>query len=312
MKTTKPPLIFFGNEQLASGVSLKPVILESLIEAGYPILALVLRQGTITSRKLKVSLSEELAKKHQIPVLKPESSSEMLEMLQPLKAEAGILAAYGRIIPSEVINLFSRGIINIHPSVLPQYRGSTPIEQAILAGAAETGVSIMKLAAAMDAGPIFAQKTVKISQKDTKQQLAESLQKIGRQLLLNKLPKILSGELSPRSQNDKAATYTTQIKKSDGVMDWRKPARQLEREVRAYAGWPQSATDIWGKNVVITRAHSVPTKPDQIRPGHIEVLEQRGIIMIYAHDGYICLEKVKPAGKKEMAVADFIRGYYRA
>lgn len=310
MNKIKQQLVFFGNEQLASGVHLKPQLLAALIKNGYSIQALILNQSPIISRRSKLSLSEELAKKNNIPVLKPNTSKELLEVLKTFQVDVGLLAAYGRIVPKEVIELFPGGIVNLHPSLLPQYRGSAPVEQAILDSKSKTGVSVMRLSEKMDAGPVYAQKSIKLAGDESKQQLADTLLEIGRDLLIDILPDILSGKLKPMSQNEQIATYSPRIKKTDGIIDWQKPASQIEREIKAYAGWPQSRTQLFGKEVIITKAHAIAATSK--KPGTIEVIENAGILMVYAKSGYLCIERLKPAGKKEMSAAEFIRGYKRA
>ncbi len=300
-------LIFFGNERLATAVSTTAPTLRALISAGYEIEAVVASHSDSVSRQKKALEIGPVAQAHHIPVILPGNKISLFDKLKHYRADAAVLVAYGQLIPKEVIDLFPAGIINIHPSLLPKLRGSTPIETAILDGLPETGVSLMGLAEGMDAGPVFAQSKLKLSGSETKQQLAGRLLEKGRDLLLAELPKILAGQVKAVSQNEKDATYTKKINKADGILNWRKPTKQLEREVRAYAGWPKSTANIFGYEVIITKAHISPVKLDTGKPGTVESLDNQ--ILVRAADGYLCVDNLKPAGKAEMTAAEFIRGY---
>jgi methionyl-tRNA formyltransferase len=268
-------IVFFGNEKLATGVSeVDPVIKNALLESGYAI------EQTVTGP---------------------------LSTLRPHEAKIAVLAAYGQIIPQKTLDEFPQGIINIHPSLLPAYRGPTPIEQAILDGATKTGVSIMQLTAGMDEGPLYKQKAVHLSGTDTKTELTKQLQALGAELLLEVLPNIISGELKPRQQpHPDRATYTKKITKEDGVLDWQKSAEELERQIRAYQGWPGSKTNLAGKEVTITQAHI--SLSDET-PGKVEVTPGLNTIIVHCGHNSLCIEKLQPAGKKEMTSKAFIAGH---
>lgn len=274
----KPSIVFFGNEKLVTGGnSAKPIIREALVSAGFEI------EKVITGK-----LSE----------------------LGRHKSTLAVLAAYGRIIPQRILDEFPLGIINVHPSLLPKYRGPTPIESAILDGATETGVSIMKLTAGMDEGPVYKQKTLRLTGRESKHELAEASQKLGAELLVEILSDIASGELQPRQQSHPdRATYSRKLTKEDGVLDFTKPAEVLEREIRAFIEWPKSRTNIAGKDVIVIKAHAVPSQPADSKPGDTTVVKEAGVIMIATGNGSLCIERLKPAGKNEMSANAFIAGY---
>ncbi|HSX41255.1 MAG TPA: methionyl-tRNA formyltransferase [Candidatus Saccharimonadales bacterium] len=270
----KQKVVFFGNEKLATGIpEPRPLIREAVKQAGFEIEAVV--------TGLEVPDHE---------------------------AELAVLSAHGQILRQDVLQQFPLGIVNIHPSLLPVYRGPTPIEQAILDGSVKTGVSIMKITHEMDAGPIYKQKTVHLTGNESKAKLAETLQKLGAEMLAEALPAIANGSLKPRQQShvDRDASYTKLIKKSDGIIDWHKPADVIEREIRAYLGWPGSRTTLFNKDVIITAAHVVPANFGE-EPGYVEPVENT-ILMIETANGRICIDRLKPAGKKEMTAAEFLRG----
>ncbi len=297
-------LVFFGNERIATGVTTDAPVLRSLIEAGYNVAAVVANYEAGTSRSVRQLEIAAVAHEHNIPLLLPDRPKDILEELQAYHATAGVLIAYGRIVPQSIIDIFPRGIINIHPSLLPKHRGPTPLESVILDGSTLTGVSVMELAKAMDAGPVYAQSEHALTGNETKQELANSLLDIGGAMLLDVLPGILSGNIVAMPQDASAATYDSLITKEMGDLDFTKPAIQLEREVRAFADWPKSRMTLAGKEVVITKAHVVDGANE---PG--KVLVEQKELHIGTSDGILVIDSVKPAGKAEMTAQAFLNGY---
>lgn len=272
-------IVFFGNEKLATGISsVKPVIFDAVLDAGFEI------EQHVTGK---------------------------LTELRPHKSEVAVLAAYGHIIPQSVLNQFPMGIINVHPSLLPRYRGPTPIEQAILDGAPKTGVSIMRLTAGMDEGPIYKQKTLHLSGNESKFDLTERLQQLGSQLVTEVLLAIFSNQTKPHNQpHPDRATYSRKFTKADGVIDWTKPAQQLEREIRAYAGWPGSRTLLADKEVIILKARlESPSTSLRVNrePGEIFVEDKQ--LKVQTGKDLIVIERLKPAGKPEMTAQAFLAGH---
>jgi methionyl-tRNA formyltransferase len=298
-------ILFFGNERLATGTTTAAPALNGLLEAGYEVAAVVVAQNEPgKSRKARQLEVAAIAEKHGIPLLSPADLSAAKDELAAYGAEAAVLIAYGKIVPAEVLEVFPKGIVNIHPSLLPLRRGSTPIESVILDGSAETGVSLMRLSEKMDAGPVYDRKTVPLNGGETKQALADKLAALGVEMLLGQLPGILDGTARPAAQDEAAATYGAHIHKRDGWIDWQKPAARLEREVRAYAGWPRSRTMLGATEVVITAAHAEAESgvPSQL---HTEGKK----LGVYTGDGLLMIDSLVPAGKREMTAAAFRAGY---
>lgn len=302
-------IIFFGNERLATGVTTTAPTLRALIEAGYDVAAVVSNYQPAQSRKARTLEVEAVAAEHHIPLLLPAKPRDILEQLATYQAQAAVLVAYGKIIPQALIDLFPRGIINIHPSLLPLHRGPIPVEQVILDGATETGVSIMQLSAKMDAGPIFTQARSPLNGHETKQELADRLLSIGQDLLLEQLPLILAGTATLTPQDDTAATYDKLIAKSDGLIDWSKPARQTEREVRAYAGWPGSRTTIDGTEATITAASLLPKDAQIAAAPGTPFRTTSGEMAVTTSQGSLIIGCLKPAGKREMTGREFLAGH---
>lgn len=275
MKKMSKKIVFFGNEKLATGIPApSPVIREAVELAGFEI------EQHVTGK---------------------------LHELRDHEAELAVLAAYGRIIPKSVLDQFPLGIINVHPSLLPIYRGPTPIEQAILDGAIKTGVSIMRLSPEMDEGPIYKQKTIHLKGIESKSDLANTLQVLGAELITEVLSAIANGELKPRRQSHpERASYSKLIRKEDGQIDWTKPAVLLEREVRAYLDWPKSNGNIAGKDIVITKARIVTGTGT---PGDFTIIDKD--LIVFCGQDALLIERLKPAGKNEMNAEAFINGYLK-
>lgn len=268
-------IVFFGNEKLATGIPTpEPLIRRAAEAAGFEVEQIV--TGELTD-------------------------------LRPHTAQIAVLAAYGRIIPQRVLDEFPLGIINIHPSLLPQYRGPTPIEQALLDGTEKTGVSIMHLTKGMDEGPIYKQKTLHIEKDESKATLTRRLQQLGADMLQEALPLIATGQLQPRQQpHPDRATYSHKITKTDGMLDYQKPARVLEQEIQAYSGWPKSHTTLGSLEVVITKAHATTTDSAPT-PG--KILASKKQLLIGTSNDWLEITALQPLGKKEMPIQAFLAGY---
>jgi len=297
MTNTSKTIIFFGNERLVSGLDHTDApILNGLIEHGYTVAAVVSNHTEATSRKSRPLEVAAVAEAHGIPVLLPKRPMDIYEELKAIGAEAAVLSAYGRIIPQEIIDLFPKGIINIHPSLLPRYRGSTPIESAIMNGDTETGVSIMQLAAAMDAGPVFTQEKIALNGNEDKFDLYRKLSAIGADLLFSVLPSILSGELLPKPQAG-TPTYCALLKKENGLIN---PlvltASEIERKVRAYLNFPKTKLTLLGQLVTITSVH---VSNEQTSPLDVACKDGRFLVID---------ELVGPSGRR-MSGQAFLNGY---
>ena len=298
MTNTSKTVVFFGNERLVSGLaSTDAPLLRGLIAAGYHIAAVVSHHSESSSRNQRPLEVAEIAAEHNIPVLLPNKPLEILEQLAAYNADAAILSAYGRIIPQSIIDIFPFGIINVHPSLLPKYRGSTPIESAVIHGDKKTGVSIMQLAAEMDAGPVFAQTEIPLTGTETKFEVYDQLSRKGAELLLGILPDILDGELRATPQNESAASYCSLLEKSDALLDATAlTATEAERKVRAHLEFPKTKIKLADKDIVITKAHVVEAKEN--------ILD-----IVCNEDTYLRIDElIGPSGRK-MDGKSFLNGY---
>lgn len=295
------PIIFFGTEDFSAAS------LQALIDSGATIAAVVTKKDTKKGRgqALIPPTVKVIAEHHNIPVWQPAHISEIIDDITQLKPIAGVLVSFGKIIPQQIIDLFTPGIINVHPSHLPLYRGPSPIESAILNGDQETGVSIMQLSARMDAGPVYHFAPYSLAGTETQESLYQTLAEYGASELVRVLPGILDGTHAPTPQDEDTATYCQLLKKSDGVIDWNTPAMQIERQIRAYNVWPGSRAELNGQDTIITQV--MPSTQDiTLTPG--EVSTGSGLLVGTATTPLEIIS-LKPVGKKEMPVREFLNGY---
>lgn len=296
MKKISETIVFFGSGPVAAK-SLSLLAEEFAIEA------------VITKPATEKEMAAILPNTPVFPVKDKASLSQLIKN-KKFSRRIGVLIDFGIIVSQAVIDNFELGIVNSHFSVLPEWRGADPISWAILSGQATTGVSLMSLVEAMDEGPLLAYGELAIDDADARK-LTDSLIDLSDALLKTMLPKYFRGEITPAPQSSTGRTvsYSRKLAKADGLIDWTKPADQITREIRAFIDWPKSRTTLGGREVIITKAHSVPFIDSKKKPGDIEVLRPQGVIMVTCADGYLCLDRLKPAGKKEMTVAEFLRGY---
>ena len=260
MRVTDLKVVFFGTGRLAQ------IVLERLIDSPYKPELVVTAPDTKAGRGQKTESSpvKKTALEHKIEVLQPNNLSDKNFQFSifNFQFDLAILTAYGKIVPSEILKIPKYGFINIHPSILPNYRGPSPIQSAILADEKATGVSIIKLDEEIDHGPILAQKEVAITNGDTHASLVENLGKIGADLLVKTLPEFLEGKLKPKPQNHLRATWTKRITKKDGQIDLLNPPnpQTLNLIIRAYYPWPGT----WCRLTVHSRQFTVKFLPENL------------------------------------------------
>lgn len=222
-------------------------------------------------------------------------------------SKLGVLIDYGIIVGQDIIDAFEKGIINSHFSVLPEWRGADPITFSILSGQETTGVSLMLLVEKMDEGPLISYGEYQLPADITTPILTEHLINFSDQMLQNEIPRYLGGaEPSPQTVTGRKVSYSRKLTKEDGVIDWSKPAIQIEREIRAFIEWPKSTAKLAGKNVVFTQA-SVVDAPSKTKTGEVQVIEHQ-LVVTCGQDG-LQITKLKPAGKNEMTADAFINGH---
>lgn len=293
MSSTKPLVVFFGSGPVAAD-SLR------LLEENFAIEAIVTKPTT--ANEMAVTSSET-------PLYAVANKKELEALLAKHKftSQLGILIDFGIIVSQQVIDYFQFGIVNSHFSLLPEWRGADPITFSILSGQEKTGVSLMLIDSGMDTGKLIKKKTLHIGSTTDAHELTRQLIRLSNDLLTEHIPPYLSGTLKPRSQpHPDRATYSRKLTKEDGILDFNKPADQLEREIRAFIQWPKSRTSIADKDVVILHA-TVDTKSSG--PIGKAYKTENKKIGIYTSKGALIIEALKPSGKNAMSADAFLAGY---
>ena len=219
-----------------------------------------------------------------------------------------LTVSYGQIIPKEVLNLFSHDTLNIHPSLLPLWRGASPIQSAILNGDKTTGVSIMKMTPSLDEGPVFLSKRLDIDNKDNSKTLTEKLSILAATILTTSLGKILEGKLKANDQNHNEATVSEKIKKQDGKISWQKGAKTIDQQIRAYNPWPVAFTQIDGRYLRIWEAEVSIDKKTYNEPGVVTHCDENGML-VSTGEGNLLIKTVQLEGKKTIGAGDFGKGF---
>ncbi len=275
----KPNIIFMGTPEFGA------IVLKALIKSGHkPFLVFtepdkpVGRKQIITPPPVKA-----LAEEYNIPVVQPEKVSQFADEIEKLKPSLIIIASFGQIIPKKILEIPKDGCLNVHPSILPKYRGPSPIQSAIINGDEKTGVTIMRVSEKIDAGPILSQKEIEIDPKETYESLHDKLAEAGTKLLLEVLPNLSKGQVPFQLQDDSKATYTKILNRSDGEIDWKKSPEEIERQIRAFNPWPGTFTFCNGKRLKILKAEA-----------------------LY---GKLKIKEVQLEGKKPISYEEFLRGY---
>lgn len=258
-------------------------------------------------RQLQPPPVKVTAESANIPVYQPRSlkSEEAAEPLRAWQPDMIVVAAFGQILRPHVLDLPPQGCLNIHASLLPRWRGASPIHHAILAGDRETGISLMQMDVGLDTGPVYVQEAIPIRPDETAATLHDRLAELGAEMIEKHLDRILKGELTAAPQDDTTSTYAPMIKKEEGQIDWQQPAANIDRLVRAMTPWPGAFTTWHGKNLKILKAYPIE-KAGSGEPGF--VVEEGDGAAVLTGSGRLVLETIQLAGKTATAVEDFLRG----
>jgi methionyl-tRNA formyltransferase len=240
--------------------------------------------------------------------------AESVAELAALKPDIMVAAAYGQILRQPALELPRLGVLNIHPSLLPKYRGASPVAAVILAGDEETGVTIMRMVLALDEGPILSQRTVAIDPHDTTGTLTERLAGEGAELLMETLPRHVDGSLQPQPQDASRASYVSTVKKEDALVDWDLPAVQIWRQVRAYNPWPVAFTRLEGVTLQIheawplTGASGEPPGAVAPLPSDVEAEARQAGFAVQTGEGLLAVVRVQKEGRRVLPAVEFVRG----
>ncbi len=285
---------------------------EALLGSDHDLAALVTQPDRSRGRgrrQAKVPPLKPIALQNGVPVLQPPRVREAdpIRQLRDLTPDVLAVVAYGQILPRELIDLAPHGAINVHGSLLPRYRGAAPIQWALANGDATTGVTTMQIDEGLDTGPMLLSRTLPIGPRETATELEPRLAQIGADLLLETLAALEEGSLKPRAQDESEATLAPRLRKEDGLVDWKRPAEQIERRTRAFVQWPGSTTSYEGRSLKLLAARPVAGDGDA-DAGTVTAIGPDGIVVTCGGGTLLCLERVQPESRRPMPAADFARG----
>lgn len=296
-------------------------VLSTLFDAHHELVAVVTRPDRPAGRgrSLESPPTAAWARRRGVPVLQPTSlrPPEVAAQFAALKPDVMVIASYGRILPPEILAIPSKGCLNVHPSLLPKYRGSSPVAEALLRGETIIGVTIMLLNKGIDTGPIVAQEEYPVLPDDTAESLTQRLFEQGASLLIRTLPAWSNGEITAIPQDESQATYSRRLKKSDGEMDFTLPAKRLADQVRALHPWPGAYSHWKGQTLKILKAVPLPTdasNPDGLvdtRPGKVVALNpgEAAALGVVTGEGLLGIVELQLEGRRVSDGGAFLRGH---
>lgn len=302
MEKTSTPLrvAFMGSPDFAVPT------LKALLDRGHDVVCVYSQPPKPAGRggKLRKTPVHQAAEAAGIEVRTPISlkTPEALADFQSLNLDASIVAAYGLILPQSILDVPRFGCLNVHASLLPRWRGAAPIHRSVLAGDAKSGVTIMQMVAALDAGPMLLTEEATISPRMTSADLHDRLADLGGPALLCALEGVAAGTVTPVAQDEAQVTYAAKLSKEEAPLDWTKPAEELDRQIRAFTPWPGATLSVAGEVVKVLDAEP---EPGSGQPG--EILDDH--LLVACGTGALRLKKLQRPGKKAMAAEDLLRGW---
>ncbi|UXH45463.1 methionyl-tRNA formyltransferase [Rossellomorea vietnamensis] len=285
-------------------------VLQSLIDEKYDVIAVVTQPDRPVGRKriLTPPPVKVAAEKHGIPVYQPEKikNEEELNQVLELKPDLIVTAAFGQILPNKLLEAPKYGCINVHASLLPELRGGAPIHYSILQGKGKTGITIMYMVEKLDAGDIISQVEVEIEERDHVGTLHDKLSAAGAKLLIDTIPPLLRGEISPVKQDDSKATFARNIKREQEKIDWTRDGEEIYNHIRGLHPWPVAYTTLDGSVMKVWWGEKVSVTPSS--PGKIIGIEEDGFVVSTGNSTGIKITDLQPSGKKRMSARDYLRG----
>ena len=299
-------VVFFGTPQFAVPS------LEQLIQSAHDVVGVVTQPDRPRGRGQKVTDApvKVTAVQHGLPVFQPARlrDPEVKETLTRWAPELGVVAAYGKLLPESVLNLPRFGMINVHASLLPRYRGAAPVQRAVIDGMPETGVTIMRMVLDLDAGGMFAKVTRPIGSDETSDIVERDLAHLGASLLLDVIDDLAAGRAVEEPQNDSLSTYASKITKEEGLIDWTLAATDIHNRVRGLYPWPHAFSYLNGERLIVMRSHVAP-EPTSADPGTIVDVSSGAISVATGHGERLAIDEVQPEGRRAMKVRDYLAGH---
>jgi methionyl-tRNA formyltransferase len=299
-------VVFFGTPQFAVPS------LECLIRSSHQVVGVVTQPDRPRGRGQRVTDSpvKATALQHGLPVFQPARlrDPEVAETLNEWAPDLGVVAAYGKIIPESVLNLPRLGMINVHGSLLPRYRGAAPVQRAVIDGVPQTGITIMRMVAALDAGGMFAKATRPIGPDETSDVVERDLADLGAALLIEVIEDLGAGRAVEEPQDEALSTYASKITKDEGLVDWTLPAVAIHNRVRGLYPWPHAFTYLEGERLILMRTHVV-TGTSAAEPGTVVDVAGGLLQVATGNSGRLAIDEIQPEGRRAMKIRDYVAGH---
>lgn len=298
-------VVFFGTPQFAVPT------LRQLLKSRHDVCAVITQPDRPRGRGQKVAESpvKAVAVEHGIEVLQPDRLRDpgLIARVTQWQPDLGVVVAYGRMIPDELLNVPRFGMINLHASLLPKYRGAAPVHRAIIDGAHETGVTIMRVARTLDAGDMLAKVARPIGPDETSEEVERDLADAGARLMVNVIDRLEEGAVENEPQDHSASTYAAKLTKAEGLIDWSQTAPALHNRVRGLHPWPHAYTYLDGERLIVRRTRMTDARTDSA-PGTVLAADADAITVATGENGVIAIEELQPEGRRPMRARDFLAG----
>lgn len=298
-------IVFMGTPDFAVGS------LRALVEAGHEIVAVVTQPDKAKGRsdKLQYPPVKEAALEYNIPVMQPIKikTPEAVEELRKYPADVFVVAAFGQILSQEILDMPKYGCLNVHGSLLPKYRGASPIQHAIIQGEKVTGITVMQMNAGLDTGDMLYKKEVEITDEDNYESLHDKMMVAGGEAIVEALVLLEQGKLVPEKQNDAESNYAPLIQKNMGKIDFSKSAKEIDRLIRGMTPWPSAYTTYKGKQMKVWKARPIEGAVEPAEAGQI-VRVDKDSVTVQCGEGCLCITELQLEGKKRMSAHDFLLG----
>ena len=307
MSTGEPlRIVFFGTPAFAVPT------LRRLLDSAHPVVAVVTQPDRPRGRGQRVSDSpvKSLAQTRDLPILQPTRLRDPLfaEALRGLNPDLGVVAAYGKLIPEETLVVPRHGMINVHASLLPKYRGAAPVHRAVIDGEPETGVTIMRVEKMLDSGPMMAKVKRRIGPDETSDVIERDLAEMGAELLVQVVDQIAAGTQQEELQDFMVCSYAPRLTKEEGLIDWSLPASYIHNRVRGLYPWPHAYTYLDGTRLIVLKTR-VDEAPTAAPPGTIVTASRDDLHVATGHEGRIAIDRIQLEGGRPLGVREFLAGH---
>jgi methionyl-tRNA formyltransferase len=299
-------VVFFGTPRFAVPT------LAALLDSRHQVVGVVTQPDRPRGRGRKITAApvKALAVERELQVLQPPTLRDgaITAAVQAWQPDVGVVAAYGQLIPKALLAVPRFGMINVHPSLLPKYRGAAPVHRAVIAGETETGVTIMRVAPKLDSGDMFARRTMPIGAEQTSEELEDALAVAGAHLLVEVVDSLATGTAREEPQDERLVTYAARLTKEEGLLDWTLPATRIHDRVRGLHPWPHAYSYVNGRRIIVWR--TVPLGiPAAAPPGTVVRADAAGLQVATGDGTALALLELQSEGGRPLAIADFLRGH---